>query len=548
MAVFGVPVLHEDDALRALRAAVEMREAAAARGARNRDAVVRIGVSTGEVVTGTEERLATGDAVNVAARLEQAAPPGEILIGRETYRLVRDAAEVGAARAARAEGKGRAGRGLSFAAVHGEAGLRRHGLGLDGRARAAAAHLAAFGSVRLREQRASCSRSSARPALASPASSPSSWRHSRTPGRARPLPPYGEGITYWPVVGWSQCRRPMRPRRRPATRSPQRSMGSSGTGSWSPREEIAWAFRKHLERCHGRPLICVFDDLHWGEETFLTWSSMSRTLPRCADPAALHGAAGSARPPNRLGRRQGQRPRCCSSLLRPGERALDRELADGRDSDAPVAYGSGDRGRNPLFVEEMLRCSTNPARGDVIVPPTIQALLAARLDQLDPRNAPCCSAARSRAVSSTAERYRHVPEEPELTARLTTLVRKELIRPDRTGLPRRGCLSFPAPAEPRRCVRRAAKSGGRSCTSVSRTGSRSTEPTFRSWTRCRLSPGARVRLSARARAHRARRRGAGRGCCNGISRQAGRRAMDRGDTGAAVNLLDAAKSCARRNR
>src|SRR5438445_10897309 len=89
MAVFGVPVLHEDDALRAVRSAVEMREAFPELGVQG-----RIGVATGEVVSGTEERLATGDAVNVAARLEQAAQPGEILIGEETLRLVRDAVEV----------------------------------------------------------------------------------------------------------------------------------------------------------------------------------------------------------------------------------------------------------------------------------------------------------------------------------------------------------------------------------------------------------------------------------------------------------------------
>ena len=71
MAVFGVPVLHEDDALRAVRAAVEMRDALPELGLQG-----RIGVMTGEVVTGTEERLATGDAVNVAARLEQAAAAG----------------------------------------------------------------------------------------------------------------------------------------------------------------------------------------------------------------------------------------------------------------------------------------------------------------------------------------------------------------------------------------------------------------------------------------------------------------------------------------
>ena len=89
MAVFGVPAAHEDDALRAVRAAVEMRDALPELGLDG-----RIGVMTGEVVTGTEERLATGDAVNVAARLEQAAQPGEVLVGQPTLALVQDAVEV----------------------------------------------------------------------------------------------------------------------------------------------------------------------------------------------------------------------------------------------------------------------------------------------------------------------------------------------------------------------------------------------------------------------------------------------------------------------
>src|SRR6187200_1347839 len=86
MAVFGVPLAHEDDALRACRAAVEMRDALPELGI-----LGRIGVNTGEVVTGTAERRATGDAVNVAARLEQSAEPGEVLIGEETLRVVRAA-------------------------------------------------------------------------------------------------------------------------------------------------------------------------------------------------------------------------------------------------------------------------------------------------------------------------------------------------------------------------------------------------------------------------------------------------------------------------
>jgi class 3 adenylate cyclase len=68
--------VHEDDALRARRAAVELRDALPEVGIRG-----HIAVNTGEVVTGTEERLATADAVNVAARLEQAAQPGEVQIG-----------------------------------------------------------------------------------------------------------------------------------------------------------------------------------------------------------------------------------------------------------------------------------------------------------------------------------------------------------------------------------------------------------------------------------------------------------------------------------
>ena len=99
MAVFGVPVLHEDDALRAVRAAAELRERLAALDDElDRDhgvtLTVRTGINTGEVVAGTAERLATGDAVVIAQRLEAAAPPGGILVGEPTYRLVRDAVEV----------------------------------------------------------------------------------------------------------------------------------------------------------------------------------------------------------------------------------------------------------------------------------------------------------------------------------------------------------------------------------------------------------------------------------------------------------------------
>lgn len=99
MAVFGTPIAHEDDALRAVRAAAEMRDEVAAlrdelRRERGLDLEVRIGVNTGEAVTGTAPtggHFTAGDTVNVAARLEQAARSGDILLGRETFRLVRHA-------------------------------------------------------------------------------------------------------------------------------------------------------------------------------------------------------------------------------------------------------------------------------------------------------------------------------------------------------------------------------------------------------------------------------------------------------------------------
>ena len=96
MAVFGLPKLHEDDALRAVRAAHGM-QAGASRAQRGPpggygvELTNRTGVNTGEVVAGdptTGQRLVTGDAVNMAARLEQAAPANEVLIGELTYELV----------------------------------------------------------------------------------------------------------------------------------------------------------------------------------------------------------------------------------------------------------------------------------------------------------------------------------------------------------------------------------------------------------------------------------------------------------------------------
>ena len=113
MAVFGIPRSHEDDPVRAVRASNGMRAALEGLNAElERDhgigIQIRIGVNTGEVVAGdpsSGQRLVTGDAVNVAARLEQAASPGEIVVGETTYRLVKDAVEVTAMEPLELKGK-----------------------------------------------------------------------------------------------------------------------------------------------------------------------------------------------------------------------------------------------------------------------------------------------------------------------------------------------------------------------------------------------------------------------------------------------------------
>jgi class 3 adenylate cyclase len=110
MAVFGVPVAHEDDPERAVRAALVMRSrlggVAHRRGV---EIVLRIGVNTGPVVAATSpgrDFLVTGEAVNLAARLQQAAEPGEILVGERTFRAVEPVVRTAAPRSLRLKGQG----------------------------------------------------------------------------------------------------------------------------------------------------------------------------------------------------------------------------------------------------------------------------------------------------------------------------------------------------------------------------------------------------------------------------------------------------------
>jgi class 3 adenylate cyclase/tetratricopeptide (TPR) repeat protein len=415
MAVFGVPLAHEDDALRACRAAVEMREALPQLGVDG-----RIGVSTGEVVTGSEERLATGDAVNVAARLQQAAQPGEALLSEATLELVRNAVAVEALEALDLKGKAEPVPAFRLLSVH-EVQSRRTEVRFVGR-----------------QQELAVIREAWERALAEQVCAPVTIIGEAGVGKSRLVAealalieypvlmgrclPYGDGITYSPVVEVIKQldALPSDPAAAAAIRS---LLGETSAGESA--EEIAWAFRKLLEE-HA-PLIAVFDDIQWAEETFLDLlehvallSSGSPILLLCM-----------ARP--ELVERRPVWP--VMVRLEPLPTGEVEELIGERVPDELRERIAKAAGGNPLFVSEMLAIA-GEGSGEVTVPPTLRSLLAARLDQLGPteRRVLECGAVEGEVFHRGAVQAL-APAEVQVTPRLAGLVRKELVRRVKAHLP-----------------------------------------------------------------------------------------------------------------
>jgi class 3 adenylate cyclase/tetratricopeptide (TPR) repeat protein len=421
MAVFGIPVSYEDDGLRAVRAAWQMRSAVDALGLS-----ARIGVNTGEVVTGDGETLVTGDAVNVAARLEQLANPGEVLIGLQTQRLVR-AAVVTEPVDLEVKGKLRSVSAYRLVSVDllADAQARRLHTPLVGRKRELgvlhqsfqrtvteqACHLftllgsAGVGKTRLVNELLS--------------------GIDATVLRGRCLS-YGEGITYWPVV---EVLKQLGPRAAATI-----ELIDHGTGS---ARELFWAVRAELERAAGeRPLVVVFDDIHWGEPTFLDLVDHIADLSREA-PILLLCLARAELVDHRPGW-GGGKLNSTTMLLEPmpaedcaGLIDLLGFATDHATRDRVLQRAAG----NPLFIEEMLALVEQG--GDVRMPSTIQALLQARLDQLGVGERAVIERGAVEGEifhQASVRELTPVQQRPDVDAHLVGLVRKELIRPTKAAL------------------------------------------------------------------------------------------------------------------
>jgi class 3 adenylate cyclase/tetratricopeptide (TPR) repeat protein len=473
MAVFGLPRAHEDDALRAVRAAIGMQAALRVVNAelapRYGIALAnRTGVNTGEVVAtddaGADQKLATGDAVNVAARLEQAAPEDQIYLGETTWRLVRDAVEVEAVEPLELKGKAQRVPAFRLVAAQGLDGLvRRHDRPLVGREAELAAIGRCFDEVR-------SERGARLVTLVGDAGLGKSRLVREVIDRiavgARVLSgrclPYGDGITFWPLLNMLREAGDIRDSdtAEQAVERLGEAVGdaevvqrlASATGlsrSTYPLADINWAARKFFERwAADRPLVVFVDDIHWAEPAFLDLLDHVREtiagVPVLVLTTARHELLE-------------ERP---DWGTQPGALRIElRALSDAAAAQV-VAHLLGDAGLsaevtqrivqaaegNPLYAEQMLsmlidsgalrrdgeRWVRTDAMADIAVPPTIQALLEARLDDLarsERATVEPASVIGLEFPQTAVEALAPVPLQAEVAAHLGTLTRRQFVRP-----------------------------------------------------------------------------------------------------------------------
>ena len=454
MGVFGVASMHEDDALRAARASLEARTALTTGAGillRRHDVSLafRFGLATGEALVGGAGPLGfAGGAGAQAVTLAEAAEPGQILISRPTQRLAAAAIEAESAgpdrfllRSAHAATRplplqldaplvGRDEEMQRLAAAYGRANRERLTMLVT------VTGEAGLGKTRLVHEFAARLGSEA----------------SVLTGRCLP---YGEGITFWPLrevvrqAGGGDS-----PGRIKALLSGEadaagvaerlgRALGPGNRGG-SDAAEIFWAARRLLETlARSRPLLVIFEDLHWAEPTFLDLveslavrqERSALVLVCIARPELLEQrpawAAGAAGP--------------VSIDLAPLAEGPATALLDALAGDQQISPSTRARlletaAGNPLYLEQLAVSLTEQAGSEIrpVLPPTIQALLAARLQRLGPGASSVLARAAIIGKDFGARAVRELlPPEARgpLTGNLQTLVAKGLVQhgpPDRS--------------------------------------------------------------------------------------------------------------------
>jgi class 3 adenylate cyclase/tetratricopeptide (TPR) repeat protein len=454
MAVFGIPNVHEDDALRAVRAAAEMRDRLAVL---NEDFVetwgvrlsARTGVNTGHVVAGDPSAggtYVTGDPVVLAKRLEQAAEPGQILIGKATYPLIKDAIKAGPLQSFSVKGKAQPVDTfrLDEVDVHAPGLMRRLDAPLVGRRAELASLREGFDeAVRANSCRlltvlgpAGIGKSRLAAELSETLGDRATWLTGR-------CLPYGDGITFWPLAQIVQEAGGIAAIVAAIEDSDdadvvveliQGTIGPSPVAGGS--DESFWAVRRFLEAVAASgPLVVFLEDIHWAERTFLdlieylaVWIRGAPILLLClARPELLETEPSWMTP----------RPNASILALEPLSEQEADVLLDALRGDVTLTEPvrrriSATSEGNPLFVEQMVAMAAEEESGEVAVPPSIYALLAERLDRLSGEERAVIE--RASVIGKEFVRREIVelcpPElRPTVGRNLMALVRKDLLRP-----------------------------------------------------------------------------------------------------------------------
>jgi class 3 adenylate cyclase/tetratricopeptide (TPR) repeat protein len=453
MAVFGVPAVHEDDALRAVRAADEMQRGLAALNDELGASLdlrlqVRIGINTGEVLAGDPEQghaFVAGEPVIVAKRLEQAAEAGEILIGDATYALVEHAVDTGPLERVPVKGKQDTIGTRRLKTVHaGAPGVaRRLHTPMVGRDAELALLQTAF-------ERTIAESDCRLVTLVGPAgigksrlaTEFSSWIGGRAVVATGRCLSYGEGITLWPLaeilreLGGETSLRKALDGDDACEAVVATLRGATGAAEARSLEETFWAFRRALQAIARRgPLVVCFEDLHWAEPAIL--DLVEYVVAWSSDVPILVLALGRPELAEQRPQWIAPRPDGEALTLQPLSSEATESLLLGASAESAlsaetrrhiVAAAEG----NPLFVEQM-SAMVAEEEGDVSIPPSIQALLTERLDRLGADERDVIERAsivgRGFPVGAVAALF---PDERRslVTPQLFALVRKGLMRPE----------------------------------------------------------------------------------------------------------------------